>query len=524
MATLDEQFISVQIVRLLPFGLLVRLPDGNQGLIREREIGWDRQSRHNWQRRFKPGDTCQALPLGIGLDDRLELSLRLAEHDPWHMLDVRYPVGHLVQGTVTSVQSYGVFVELEPGVSGLLHNSRLPAHLQGQPVEDLFWAGDVVKVLVERIEPRSRQISFNLSRALLQRWPRGQLPARTDEASATLSDTVSHSDADSPPTLRWRILVVEDDSAQRQALARWLEQEGHQVRAAESAEAAFLLLEEMTPDLVLTDFGLPQQNGLTVLRHVRKRWPSLRCALMTDWTRISEHGDEIAHWHRQGVHLLLKPLQPADVEALLVAQPEAPEALPELTEPLEQQRPALPHLLHTNGFRPQFLHDLLAQACSATGAAKAVLFALEPTRRAVRILAEVGVAPLNDEAISGLLHSPVRDVAEDQPLLRIDDSQQAEARLRYLTPLLSFRSCLGLRLPTHLKERHALFLFSPQPHAFNASHELHTSATALAAGAWLERAAFQQQALEVQRLALLGQMSRGLVHEINHQLSPINFI
>lgn len=164
--------ITVYVERLLPFGLLVRLEDGREGLIRERELAWSGRELQRWRERFKPGDRLQAVLLAAPDEARLELSLRLAEHDPWLNLVERYPLGALVDGSVTGVQPYGAFIELEPGMTGLLHQSRLPASAQTRPIHELFWVGDRVRVIVERLDTVHRQIGLSLLRASAQRWPR----------------------------------------------------------------------------------------------------------------------------------------------------------------------------------------------------------------------------------------------------------------------------------------------------------------------------------------------------------------
>jgi signal transduction histidine kinase/predicted RNA-binding protein with RPS1 domain/ActR/RegA family two-component response regulator len=521
----QSQIVTVEILSLLQFGLAVKLPNGTTGLVREREIAWDHSGRRRWRSRFRVGERVQAIVLGPGLDQRLELSLRLAESDPWEKIDTRYSLGAVVTGTITGVQSYGVFVELEPGVTGLLHISRFPVWAQNLDPNELFWPNDTVRVAIEKIDPTKRQIGLSLTHALFQRWHGLGIPAPAAALAAASQHTTRAEDEQLQPEYipDWRVLIVEDDPAQLEALARWLRRAGLVTFTAHTAEEGLELAAREAPDLVLTDYGLPQMDGLQLLHALLDRTPALHCALMTDWARANEHADEIERARARGAELLIKPLRPEDVLELLSENTVVPYNTAGTLVRAGVQIDA-PGLKEANGSGRQRLHDLLARLCADTGAAKVVIFALDPAQRIVSVVGEHGPALLNPSATTDLIHSPVRDVAEDQPVMRIDDIQYAESRVRYLKPLLPFRSLLGLRVPAALDERYTLFLFGQRPAMFQGAHETLARTTATAMGAMIEHEHLLTSALELQRLALLGQLSRALVHEINHQLSPINFV
>lgn len=533
-STKSESYLTVQIQRLLPFGMLVHLDDGRTGIIREREIAWDRDQRRHWREDYKPGDTIPAVVLGESHNQRLELSLRLAQNDPWVDLPQRYTLGQIVTGVVAGIQPYGIFVEIEPGVVGLLHHSRLPPWTQPHNTEDLFWLGDKVKAAIELIDPARRRLGLNLSRTLAERWERPS--AQMGSVASPLAAPVPAEERAVAPTgetlqsslellarqhAPWTILVVEDDPAQSEAVAKWLRQAGQRPLTASSAEAGLALLERERPTLILMDLGLPGMNGIAALQQIPERWPNIHCVLMTDWASADEHMIDLEALQRNGARLLIKPLLPEDLLGLLLDRLEEAGELsvgaPKIDIPLASAAlaaPAAPNLR---------LNELLNQLRTRTHAAKVVLFAIDPNQGNVQVVAESGARPLNPEALLDLMYSPVRDVAVDRWIVRIADARLVEARIRYLRPLLSFQSCLGVPLSGDLPEDYALFVFFAQLHAAQDIHDQHAFATALAVSAFLERQRFQIRAAEMQRLALLGQLSRALVHELNHQLSPINF-
>ncbi|MBK9711420.1 MAG: response regulator [Kouleothrix sp.] len=524
----NDTLVNVQVQRLLPFGLLVSLDDGQLGIIREREIAWDRKVRRRWRKLFKPGDKIKALQLGVGHDNRLELSLRLAKNDPWSDLHTRYRLGQVVDGTVTGVQTYGAFVEIEPSVTGLLHQTRLPLWAQQLSPENLFWPGDRVRVAIEHIDPGHRKLGLTMLRVWPQRWKAqdGQADlAREPRAAgpaAPADDDQPAVEAARLPAVRWTVLVVEDDEAQCDAVVGWLQQAGQQTLRAGRAEDGLAILAQQRADLVLMDFNLPGMSGMEALQLIRARWPATRRVLMTDWTRASESSADLDALFAGGGQLLVKPLLPSDLASVLADEFEVPEAPGE--PQAEIAAPSSADLLRAVLPWQRLLRDLLARLYVMSGATHVVLFSLDPAQRKMSVLADHGSAAVNLDATVDLIYSPVRDVAEDRRLFRIEDVQQSEARVRYLKPLLSFRSCLGVPVPASMAEHYALFLFSVRPRAFNDPlHEQYAASGALALGALLEREQFRANALEMQRLALLGQLTRALVHEINHQLSPINF-
>ncbi|NTU79895.1 MAG: response regulator, partial [Chloroflexales bacterium] len=323
-----------------------------------------------------------------------------------------------------------------------------------------------------------------------------------------------------PPPV-WRIMVVEDDPGQREALQRWLGAHGHSVLAAASAEEGLELLGRHEVDLLLSDYGLHGAlSGIDVVRGALSARPGLRCALMTDWARASVYQAEIDALRALGVPLLVKPLRPADIDALLFER-----ALP-APEGSGPQRGKVSIVVGPSGARAQpaqALRPMFDRLRRAIRATTVLLFALEPAQRRVVIVAQAGAPPSNPGALASLIYSPVRDVAEDGHSLRIVDPARAEQRARYLRDLLPFQSCVGVPVSTELPQRFALFAFSGHEHAFGERHEERLAATAVAVAGMLEREQFLTRAADTQRLALLGQLSSALVHEMNHVLTALNF-
>ena len=293
---------------------------------------------------------------------------------------------------------------------------------------------------------------------------------------------------------------------------------------ASCAEDALELLANEQPDLVLMDFGLPGMSGLEAVKQIRARWPLIQCAIMTDWSRADEHMADLDVLRADGVKLLIKPLLPEDLVDVLQPvdatgrpiEPAAPSVA--TTTLLADQAPAW------SAQSTQEPYELLDRLRQSTGAVKVALFQLDPAQRQVSVIVECGSERLRDAALVNLIHSPVRDAAEDEVMVRVEDVQLVGTYIQNLTPLLNFQACLGVPVPGHVPAKHAVFVFYAQAGAIHPTHEAYTRATAVALGGLLEQREFHQHSIDLQRLALLGNLTRALVHEINHQLSPISFV
>lgn len=513
--------VPATVQRVLPFGLLVTFAGRQRGIIRERELGRSVENGRFLSDEYAIGHCLQAVVLGQRDDGTYELSQRLAHDDPWQHLAQRYVPGQRVVGTVTGIQPYGIFVELELDVTGLLHRSRLPAWAQAD-LSELFWPGDQVQVVIESIQVRRRRLKLNLAEAVAQRWQTAVSPP----TASTLPE-FHPPFFDLPLELflqqnqTFSIGIIEDDPVQRGVLKQWLERVNQRVVAFGCAESALAALEKRPLDVVITDIGLPGMNGLAAMAAICQQYPQTRGIIMTDWARASEYPAALEQLRAAGVTLLIKPLLPEDLLLVLLGIEEKPRYSPAAGDLL------LPAALVGTPPSSPLLRSLLRsleRLAAQPEVSKVVLFALDKAQRQVSVVAEAGKARLRPEALPDLAYSPVRDVAEDGVWLRLMDVGQAGGRLRYLLPLLPFGSCVGVPVPTVGEAvAYGLFLFGGQVGGLTAVGDdiLHFASETIAA--LLVGQQLQAQTIQMQQLALLGNLTRALVHEVNHQLSPISF-
>lgn len=178
-AIIQEEYISAQkelwetiqpgeirkgtVRHLTNFGAFVDL-GGVDGLLHISELSWGR-IRHPSEV-VQEGDEVEVYVISVDRDNkRISLSLKQALANPWKTVDERYQVGQIVKGTIVRLVSFGAFVEVEPGVEGLVHISRLADYRVAKP-EDVASAGQEVDVKILDINKQDQRISLSIKDAV----------------------------------------------------------------------------------------------------------------------------------------------------------------------------------------------------------------------------------------------------------------------------------------------------------------------------------------------------------------------
>lgn len=157
--------LTGKVVGLTQFGAFVEVEPGLEGLIHISELSWVKRPKHPGEI-LKEGQVVEAQVLRIDpAERRLSLGLKQTQPDPWKSLPDRYPPGTLVKGKVTGITDFGVFVEVEPGIEGLIHVSEL-AHERIEKPADIFKKGDEIEAVILQIDPVEQRISLSRKRLL----------------------------------------------------------------------------------------------------------------------------------------------------------------------------------------------------------------------------------------------------------------------------------------------------------------------------------------------------------------------
>ncbi|MFQ5902433.1 MAG: 30S ribosomal protein S1 [Candidatus Binatia bacterium] len=143
------------------FGIFVGVEEGIDGLVHISDLHWTRKIKHPSEL-YKKGDVAEAKVLGVDVqNERFSLGIKQLTADPWKLVAERYPTGSKVQGEVTSVPDFGVFIRLEEGVEGLIHVSQLSTERVDKP-SSLFKVGDHVEAEVIHVDPHERKIGLSV--------------------------------------------------------------------------------------------------------------------------------------------------------------------------------------------------------------------------------------------------------------------------------------------------------------------------------------------------------------------------
>jgi small subunit ribosomal protein S1 len=154
--------VTGHVASVREFGAFVDIGGGVQGLLHVSEMGWSRVNDPSAV--FKTGDEITVKVLRIdskGGDDKIALGLKQLTDDPWSAVEQKYPIGQVVRGKVTRLAEFGAFVELEPGVIGLLPISETTAG-KGADIKKTLPVGTVVDVIVLEIDAAGRRIRLSI--------------------------------------------------------------------------------------------------------------------------------------------------------------------------------------------------------------------------------------------------------------------------------------------------------------------------------------------------------------------------
>lgn len=150
-----------KVTAVKEFGALLDI-GGIQGLIPLSELGWGNPKE--LLDRLTPGDEVQACVMEVDWQKRrIVFSLKKTLPDPWEKVADSYPEGSVHKGRVTRIEPFGAFVELEPGVEGLIHISKLGAQKRIKSPRDVVGEGEELLVKIESLDPNKRRLSLSFA-------------------------------------------------------------------------------------------------------------------------------------------------------------------------------------------------------------------------------------------------------------------------------------------------------------------------------------------------------------------------
>ena len=159
-----------KIVNLLPYGAFIEIEPGIEGLIHVSEMSWVKNVTDPSEI-VKKGDDVEAIVLSVQKEEgKISLGLKQAEHNPWDDIEKKYPVNSNVKAEIKSLTNYGAFVELEPGVEGLIHISDLSWIKKVSHPSEVLRKGDIVDAVILSVDKESKKITLGVKQLSRNPW------------------------------------------------------------------------------------------------------------------------------------------------------------------------------------------------------------------------------------------------------------------------------------------------------------------------------------------------------------------
>lgn len=170
-ATLKEgSRVKGIISSITDYGLFVEIAKGVEGLIHISEISWTERIT-DLSKRFKVGQEIEALVVSLDKENRrMSLSIKQLEKNPWESLHEQFKIGDRVKGPISNITDFGIFVQLIPGIDGLVHISDLSWTEHIDHPGDIYKRGDVIEVVILNIDKDSKKISLGIKQLAEDPW------------------------------------------------------------------------------------------------------------------------------------------------------------------------------------------------------------------------------------------------------------------------------------------------------------------------------------------------------------------
>ncbi|OPY86051.1 MAG: 30S ribosomal protein S1 [Syntrophus sp. PtaU1.Bin208] len=143
------------------FGIFVGVEDGIDGLVHVSDISWKQRVKHPSEI-YKKGQEIEAVVLNIDVEnEKFSLGIKQIEKNPWEEFCDKYSIGSIVSGKITNLTEFGVFVEVEEGIEGLVHISEL-SHKRVKSASEVYSVGDTISAVVKSVDVKGRKIRLSI--------------------------------------------------------------------------------------------------------------------------------------------------------------------------------------------------------------------------------------------------------------------------------------------------------------------------------------------------------------------------
>jgi len=158
------------VVNIMNYGAFIRLDDGIEGLVHISEMSWTKRVGHPSDI-LQVGQEIEVVVLDVNKEKQeISLGIKQLEANPWSIAGQKYPVGTMVTATVTSLTNYGAFVEIEPGIDGLIHISDLSWTKKYNHPGECLQKGQEIRCVVLEVDEDKHRISLGIKQLTEDTW------------------------------------------------------------------------------------------------------------------------------------------------------------------------------------------------------------------------------------------------------------------------------------------------------------------------------------------------------------------
>jgi len=159
-----------EVVNLMSYGAFIRLEDGIEGLVHISEMSWTRRINHPSEM-VEAGQEVDVVILEIDKDKQeISLGMKQVEVNPWELVAEKYPTGTVIEGEVRNLANYGAFIEIEPGIDGLLHVSDISWTKKVAHPNEVYAKGESVQCIILEVDQEKQRIALGVKQLTEDPW------------------------------------------------------------------------------------------------------------------------------------------------------------------------------------------------------------------------------------------------------------------------------------------------------------------------------------------------------------------
>ncbi len=219
--------IKGKVSVLADYGAFVEIVDGVEGLVHVSEMSWSTHLR-SAQDFVKVGDEVEAVILTLDREERkMSLGIKQLTSDPWTDITKKYPVGSKHTGIVRNFTNFGIFVELEEGIDGLVYISDLSWTVKVKHPSELFASGDSIDVIVLELDSEARKLSLGHKQTMDNPW---------DVYDKTFAEGTSHNATISDSNDKGATIIFNDDITAFVPNRHLVKEDGNKLKKGDTAD------------------------------------------------------------------------------------------------------------------------------------------------------------------------------------------------------------------------------------------------------------------------------------------------